>query len=183
MGNFKKQFTDSLEELKSRKCLAVTAMLIAVGIILGFFSVQITDFIRVGFSGLANELTAYLFGPVVGGIMGGITDILKYILKPTGPFFFGWTLNAILAAVIYGVIFYKHSISLGRILIAKLLVAVLINLVLGTYWLHVMYGQAFFALLPARALKQVASVPLEAVLFYVVAQTLQKAKVFAAVRS
>lgn len=183
MEKMKKQFTDSLQELKEKKCLAVTAMLIAVGIILGFFSVQVTDFIRLGFSGLANELTAFLFGPVVGGIMGGAADILKYILKPTGPFFFGWTLNAVLAAMIYGVIFYHHPISLKRILAAKLLVAVLINLVLGTYWLHIMYGQAFFVLLPARALKQVASVPLEAVLFYAVAQTLHKAKVFAAVRS
>lgn len=44
-----------------------------------------------------------LFGPVVGGIMGGIGDILKFLIKPTGPYFFGYTLNAMLGPVIYGI--------------------------------------------------------------------------------
>lgn len=49
--------------------MAVAAMLIAIGVILGFFSVQLTEFIRIGFSGIPNELASMLFGPVVGGIM------------------------------------------------------------------------------------------------------------------
>ena len=56
-----------------------------------------------------------LFGPVVGGIMGGVADIIKYLLKPTGPFFFGFTFNAILGAVIYGVMLYKSRSALKNI--------------------------------------------------------------------
>lgn len=71
--------------------MAVAAMLIAIGVILGFFSVQLTEFIRIGFSGIPNELASMLSGPVVGGIMGGIGDILKFLIKPTGPYFWVYT--------------------------------------------------------------------------------------------
>ena len=142
--------------------MVTVALFIAIGVVLGFmFSIQLTDFIKIGFSFIANEMTALLFGPVVGGLMGGITDILKFLVKPTGAFFFGFTLNAILGGVIYGAILYHSPISFKRILAAKTVVAVFVNLLLGTFWLDMMYGQGFIALLPARALKQLFTVPIE----------------------
>ena len=144
MEQMKAQFKDSWQELKHLKTIVVTAMFIAIGVVLGFFfTIQVTDFLKIGFSFIANEMTALLFGPVVGGIMGGVTDIIKFVLKPTGAYFFGFTFNAILGAVIYGMILYHRPISLKRILIAKIIVAIIVNLLLGTYWLHIMYGKAF----------------------------------------
>lgn len=53
------QLTDSWREMKRLKVLAVTAMLIALGVILGFFfSIQLTDYIRIGFSSIPNQLTS-----------------------------------------------------------------------------------------------------------------------------
>lgn len=184
MSQMKKQFADSFQELKSLKTIVVTAMFMAIGIVLGsMFTIQIGNFLKLGFSFIANEMTALLFGPVVGGLMGGLTDVIKYIMKPTGPFFFGFTFNAILGAVIYGVILYHRPITFKRILAAKVIVAVIVNMILGTYWLQVMYGKAFFALLPGRALKQLVAVPIESLLFYVVAKTLSKTKVVESLRS
>ena len=114
MKQLKQQFVDSWHELRKTKVMAVAAMLIAIGVILGFFSVQLTEFIRIGFSGIPNELASMLFGPVVGGIMGGIGDILKFLIKPTGPYFFGYTLNAMLGPVIYGIFFYHRPIQLNN---------------------------------------------------------------------
>lgn len=179
----KQQFVDSFHELKQLKTIVITAMMIAVAIILGFFSVSVTEYLRIGFSFIANELTAMMFGPVVGGLMGGIADVIKYLLKPTGPFFFGFTFNAILGAVIYGVMFYKKPMSFGRILAAKVIVGLVVNLLLGTYWLDVMYGKSFLVLLPARAVKQVISIPVEAAMFYIVVKTLEKSRFFAEVKS
>ena len=162
MNQMKQKFVDSWNELKHLKTIVVVAMFIAIGVVLGFmFTIQVTDFLKLGFSFIANEMTALLFGPVVGGIMGGITDILKFIVKPTGAYFFGFTLK--------------------RIFISKVIVAVFVNLILGTYWLTVMYGQGFLALLPVRALKQLASVPIESIIFFVFAEALSKAKVLAAI--
>ena len=111
MEQMKAQFKDSWQELKHLKTIVVTAMFIAIGVVLGFFfTIQVTDFLKIGFSFIANEMTALLFGPVVGGIMGGVTDIIKFVLKPTGAYFFGFTFNAILGAVIYGMILYHLSL-------------------------------------------------------------------------
>ena len=63
MKQLKQQFVDSWHELRKTKVMAVAAMLIAIGVILGFFSVQLTEFIRIGFSGIPNELASMLFGP------------------------------------------------------------------------------------------------------------------------
>ena len=115
--------------------------------------------------------------------MGGVADIIKYLLNPTGPFFFGFTLNAILGPVIYGILLYQKPISFKRILVAKVLVSVIVNLLLGTYWLSMIYGNAFMAIFPAKLIQQIIMVPIQSVLFFVVAQTLSKAKVFAHVKA
>lgn len=183
MKQMKQQFIDSWHELKHLRTIVATAMFIAIGVVLGFFfSIPIGNSLRIGLSFIANEMTALLFGPVVGGIMGGLTDVIKYLLKPSGPFFFGFTLNAILGAVIYGVILYQKPISMKRILIAKAIVAIFVNLLLGTYWLDIMYGKGFMAMLPARLIKQIISVPVESIIFYIVAKTLAQTKVFASIK-
>lgn len=184
MKQMKQQFVDSWHELKHLKTIVVTAMFIAIGVVLGFyFSIQITSSVRIGFSFIANEMTALLFGPVVGGIMGGVTDIIKYLLKPMGAFSPGLTFNAIFGAVIYGVMFYKHPISFKRILAAKVIVAIVVNLCLGTFWLQFIIGKGFWVLLPARAVKQLIVVPIESVIFYIIAKTLAKTKVISTIKA
>lgn len=61
MLQMKKQFADSFEELKNLRTIVVTALLIAIAVVLGFFSVQLTENLKIGFSFIANELTAMLF--------------------------------------------------------------------------------------------------------------------------
>lgn len=182
MKKIKKQFTDSMKELKRIRTLVVIAMLIAVAVVIGFFSVQVTDFLKISFAFIANELTAFLFGPVAGGVMAGCADIIKYLVKPTGPFFFGFTIDAILGGVIYGMMLYKRPFTLKRIAAAKLLVMVIVNIGLNTYWLNVMYGSSFIAILPIRVVKECIMFPIETMLFYTTVKMLEKAKVISELR-
>ena len=55
MLQMKKQFADSFEELKNLRTIVVTALLIAIAVVLGFFSVQLTENLKIGFSFIANE--------------------------------------------------------------------------------------------------------------------------------
>ncbi|MBQ8802045.1 MAG: folate family ECF transporter S component [Tyzzerella sp.] len=173
-----KQFSDSYKELKNLNTLVMTALLIAVGIVLGYFSIQITDTTKIGVSFVATQLTATLFGPVVGGIMGGVADILKFIIKPTGAFFWGWTFNAILGPVIYGIMLYKKRLTLARILISKIVVAIVVNMFFGCLWSSMLYGKAFWVLMGTKAIQQVIQVPIQSIIFWMVVKALQKAKVF-----
>ncbi len=165
----------SAEELKDTKKLTAVGMLTAVAVLLGFFAtIQIGDSLKIGFSFVANELTAMFFGPVTGGIMAGVSDILKLIVKPTGAYFPGFTVSAVLGGMIYGFILYKQPISLKRIIIAKLIVTIFINTLLNTYWLSLMLGKGFLILLSGRILKQIIMLPIETFVFYIVAKPVEK---------
>ena len=78
MKKFVTLFTDSSKEMKSVKTLTTMAMLAAVAVILGMFSIEYGNYVRIGFSGIPNGIISYLFGPVTGGIFAGALDILKY---------------------------------------------------------------------------------------------------------
>ena len=178
MKKFVTLFTDSSKELKSVRTLTTMAMLAAVAVILGFFSIEYGQFIRIGFSGIPNGIVSYLFGPVVGGIFSGALDILKYILKPTGPFCPQMTLVTVLAGVLYGCFFYKKKMTIWRVLAAKFTVMLICNVFLNTICLTVIYGQAFAAILPARALKNLIMWPIDSVIFFAVTKLLEQIGLF-----
>ena len=150
----------------------------ALSVVLGYYSFKITPNLQIGFGSIPNMLVDYLFGPVVGGLFGGAMDVIKFMLKPDGGFMPGFTFNAMLAAFIYGLFFYKKNLSLPRILTAKLVVIVLCNIVLGTYWLTLLNGKGFLAILPARAIKNLIQWPVDSLIFFLVAKTLEQAGVF-----
>lgn len=183
MRKCKNLFKDSLHELKDAKALAITAMLLAIAVVLGFYSLQLTDYIKIGFAFLADELTGMLFGPVAGGLMGAIADLVKYVVRPTGPFFPGFTISGLVSGLLYGMVLYKRPLSLKRVILANGLVTLVVNTCLNTYWLTLLYGNAFFAILPARIVKELTMLPISVILFYTVAKVLARANVFQALRS
>ena len=175
-------FQDSYGELKKVGTITTMAMFGAIGILLGSLTVQIGDFIKIGFSSIANQFVYYLFGPAVGCFYGGALDILKYIIKPTGAFFPGWTLGAMAAGVIYGCFFYKKKITIVRVLAAELTVSVVCNMFLGTLWLDMMYGKGFFALLPMRVVKNLAMLPVNTFLFYTMTVAMEQTGIIRLIR-
>ena len=80
---------------------------------------------------------------MAGGLAAGAGDIVKYLVRPTGAFFFGYTLNAILGAALYGVFFYKMRVSVLRAAVCKLVINVCVNGLLGTLWYAMLYGKGF----------------------------------------
>ena len=134
MKRWRTSFTDSFQELKNVRNLAAVSMLLAITVILGFYRLQITDYLRIGFDSLAKELTGMLFGPVAACVVAGLADLISFVLKPVGAFFPGLTLSAMLAGVIYGVVLYRRPLTLKRVILANVLVTVFVNLLLNTYW-------------------------------------------------
>lgn len=158
----------SLKELFVTRNVVFCGLMAALAIVLGMVAtISIGQYIRIGFSGLPNRLVDFLFGPVAGCLFGGALDILKYFLNPTGPFFFGFTLNAMLSGLIYGGILYRKPLGWKRVVVSELLVKLFVNCILGTFWLSMLYGNAFVILFPARLLKNVIMLPIDCVVLYV----------------
>ena len=194
MSKKENMFLSSAKELKSTRNLVICAMMAALAIVLSYTtSFYITPTIKVGFSGLPNRLVDFMFGPVVGAIFGGVMDVLKFLIKPDGGFFFGYTVTAIVGGFIYGLFYYKLQIkkpleinpetetrtrlfwlwvkvnakAILLIFIANLLVKSLCNVGLNTLWTSMTTGKAWLALIPARLTKNLIQVPTDTVLHFV----------------
>lgn len=175
--------SESYHEFKNVSTITCCAMFGAMSIVLGSFAtIRVTPNLKIGFGSLPNELVDYLFGPVVGALFGGGMDIVKFMLKPDGGFMPGLTFNAMLAAFIYGIFLYKRPLSLKRMLAAKFIVAMLCNVILGTYWLSLLNGKGYLAILPARFIKNIIQWPVDSLLFILVAKALERAGVFRLIR-
>lgn len=171
-------YTQSSQEIRQPRTIASCAMLAAVAIVLGYFSIELGNYLKIGFSSIPNRLVDYLFGPVVGIYFGGLLDILKYIIKPTGTFFPGFTFDAMLAGMICGSILYGRKLTIWRVLLAKLLVLMICNVFFNTLWISLLYGKAFMVLLPARLLKNLVMWPIDSFILYLVGTFLERAGAF-----
>lgn len=171
-----KTLTESQSELKELKCLTTVSLLTAMGILLHMFSIPITDVIRVGLGFLCTVAIAYLYGPVPAAMSAVTVDIVASFIRPTGPFFPGFTLSSCFVGLIYGFVLYGKPINLKRIIFARLTVVILISIFLNTFWLTILYGKGFLAMLPVRILRNVLTVPIEVMLMYVVLTAVKKLK-------
>ncbi len=143
MKKLKELYQQSLKELCRTKTIVLCGLLAALAIVLSLVaSIQIGPYIKIGFSGLPNRIVEFLFGPVVGCLFGGALDLLKYVLKPDGPFFFGFTFNAMLSGLIYGSLLYRRPVSVKRIVIAEFFVKLVINCGLNTLWISMLTEKA-----------------------------------------
>ena len=148
--------------------MVVTAFMIALSVVLSkLISINIS-FLRIGFGFLPIAVLAMLYGPVVAAVGYGLADIIGAFLFPTGAFFPGFTLSAVLTGLILGLVLYGKEVTIIRALTASALVCLGVNLLLNTYWLTFIIGKAFNVLLASRALKEIVAIPVMTFLIVVV---------------
>ncbi len=159
----------SLGQLSNVYVLCICGLMGALAIALhGVATIKIGDYLRIGFSNIPNEIVAFLFGPWIGAIFGGAMDIIKWFLFPTGAYFPGYTLTAIVAGIIYGVFFYKRPIKIWRILVAEILVKLFCNLGLNTLWIMMTTGNAFKAIVVPRIAANLAKLPADTIIMLII---------------
>ncbi|MFO1445108.1 folate family ECF transporter S component [Bacillus sp. Bva_UNVM-123] len=154
------------------KQLTVTGLLIALNLVLNQFTISFGTTLEIGFAFLPIALLGYLYGPLNTGIAASIGDVIGFLLRPNGFFFPGFTLNALVMGVIYGLLLHNKKVTLPRVAIAVLLVTVIVNLIMTPIWLNIMYGTYFFAV--PRVIKCILLYPMEVSLLYMVLRKFTK---------
>ena len=159
------QFADSLRALRRTQTVATAGVLLAIQMVLSSYGViEVNDSLKISLAHLAVAPTAILFGPVVAGLQGALSDLLGFLLKPSGPYFPGFTLSAALLGVIYGLLLYKTRQAAWQIIAARVIVCVVINIGLNTLFLTMLYGPSRLATLPLRVMKNLIQLPIDCVL-------------------
>jgi ECF transporter S component (folate family) len=166
-----------MEEITKSKTalqrLTVSAMLLAVSVVFGFFKIPITQTSEIRLQFLPVALEGMLFGPLYGGILGGLSDILCYLVRPTGAFFPGFTISAILQGIIYGGVL-KKSQSIPRIVAAQAADCILVSLILNPIWLMMLYGNGFIPIFIGRLPKVLIMFPVNIALLVVVTRATKR---------
>jgi ECF transporter S component (folate family) len=158
--------------------LSGCGMLLALKVVLGMFTLNVSPVLKIGFSFLPVAAAGMLFGPLAGGMVGALGDIVSYFISPTGPYFPGFTLNAFLAGFLYGLFLYKKNVTFVRTFCAKASVTVCVSFLLNPLWLSVLYSKAFFVILSARIVTNLILLPIDVLLLFGLLKTMKREPLF-----
>ena len=94
--------------------LVITAILIALEVILTRFVGISTPMLRISFGFLPMVIVAMYYGPIWGGGAYALADVLGSLIFPTGAYFPGFTVSACLTGIIYGLFLHKRKVTGNR---------------------------------------------------------------------
>ncbi|WP_175438355.1 folate family ECF transporter S component [Fusibacter sp. 3D3] len=127
------------KRLMSTSSLVKAALLAAISIVLTrVFSLMVPlgglPALRVGFGSVPIMLSGMLFGPLMGGITGFISDLLGYMMNPQGAYFPGFTLSSALFGIIPGLLFKTLKIQKQRFNYNFVNVIMIMGFAVGMIW-------------------------------------------------
>lgn len=165
---------DGLSNVKNLRMVVLAGLITAVSIVSKSMFFTVGENLRVYFSYIAVMVGCYIYGPILGLFVGFASDILGHFLFPSGEYFFGYTLSAMLSGFVYGIFLYKSRISFWRVLFAKAFVNVFINICLGSLWSKIITGKAYLYFLYKSVAKNLILLPIEAIIAFTVLVSLSK---------
>ena len=122
--------------------------------------IQLNDSLKISLAHLALAPTAMLFGPVAAGLQGAMSDILGFLIKPSGPYFPGFTLSLALTGVAFGLALHQKP-SVPRLLCAIAFDQIILSLLVNSFWISLLYGSPYSALLLTRSVQCLIHIPVE----------------------
>ena len=81
------------------KRMSYSALFIALSVILTRFLSFEVGFFRVGFGSLPIIISSIVCGPIYGAITGIGADVIGAIFFPKGPYFYGYTIDAMIQGI------------------------------------------------------------------------------------
>ncbi len=132
----------SRNEFKNIRKLCTISLIFSLQVVAGMISLP-SGFanLGIGLSYIFQAVNCLLFGPVVGLIVGGVGDLIGYAISPSPyGFFFPYTINAMLACLMYGLCFYKTRVTFAKVFISRIFINLFVNVVLGSIWWGMVIG-------------------------------------------
>ncbi len=172
-------FAESFGTLKSAKTIVITAMLIAITIVLDqpFLSLRFGNGLKLNFIFVPVMLCASFYGPVVCAAMCVIGDVMGVILSGQAVLP-QLIIVEIVRGVLMGCIMFRRKPTLARIVAAQSVANLFVNMCLNTamlIWAGYLSAQNVFLSVGTRVLKNIAFLPVEIIILFLLLNSLFKA--------
>ena len=142
--------------------------MMAINIILSYYEIRFGAYLRIGFGFVTQPIVTAMFGPIPGCMTGMLQDILSFILHPTGAYIPAYTMCVGISGMIYGIMLYNKPVTFARVFLTKLIIVVFSNIILNTVALAPTVGSGFAGIFPARLIKNILLLPVQAVIVYLI---------------
>ena len=167
--------------MSRNKKIILTALLLAMLIILSRFLSIKTPLLKISFAFIPTMLCAIWLGPKWAVLLNVLGDVIGATLFPTGPYFVGYTISTAITALIYGLLIYKKEANtytekqfIIRVIISVILVTAISNIGLNTLWVSITTGKAFIVLLGTRIVKELVMIPIQIIVILFIERVLRK---------
>lgn len=159
--------------------LTQVAVLLAMEVVLSrFFSIA-TPVTKFSFAFVPLAVCGALFGPIYGGVMGALADLLGAILFPIGPYFPGYTLNNALHGVALGMALQEGRRKWWQLVLAMVFNHVAVGIFLSALWGSMLTGNPYWAVVTARAFQAVVMAPVQFIIIRLMQHPVEQYAVFA----
>ena len=173
----KKYWFDAAKQLKSTKMITVAALVVALRVSVKLIKISLAAGLSISLDAYVNSLGSAIYGPVVGLVVGAISDILGLIITgQMGEYFPPFTLVEMSSSFIFGLFFWRRKIKPVRVLAAKFSVNLICNIFMTSVfmkWMKFIQGgkaaaDAYGIINGVRIGKNLVLFPLEATIIVVV---------------
>ena len=156
---------------KTLKILVISAFLAGMSIVFGkYLAINVGEYLRFGFENTPIILAGIIFGPLVGGVVGAVADLLGclavgYAINPlitVGAATIGFVSG--LSSIIMDKLFRTPLIL--RVAIPTVLAHIIGSLIIKTIGMHIYYTIDLSVLFLWRALNYVIIAPLDTAVIY-----------------
>lgn len=161
------------------KIIAISGFLIALNVVL---SRIITIPGVINFGGFPIIFAGVVYGPIVGGVVGAIGDIVSFIVRPTGPFMPHFVLTSALTGIIPGLIMGLLKAELPNFPLWKIFISILVgqvttSILMVPYFRSILFDHPFIITMSKAASKQAINIPVYSIIIKALVESLAKAGV------
>lgn len=173
----KRYWREAAAQIKDVRMLTIAALFVALRIVVKFIKIPLAANLSITFDAYVNSIGSVIYGPMVGLVVGLISDVLGQIaIGQLNEFFLPYAIVEMSSSFLFGLFFWKRKISVSRAIWAKFTVNLICNIFMNslcTKWMYlVFYGseraEAYSIINGLRIVKNLIMFPLEATIIVVV---------------
>jgi len=164
---------DAAAELKDTRMLVITALMVALRIVLKPLAIPLGPQLSIQTAMLATSLGAMIYGPVVAIPAAIISDTIGFIIYPTGEYFLPFVLTEIASTMFYALFLYRAKVTPTRVMLSRFCICFFVNVVLQQFiyaWWYTYIGnpeeakESIMGIMTlSRIIKNLAMFPIESV--------------------